>query len=69
MGRRNQEVATVRQVLPTGGRHPKPKDEVKDDLGERPGDPVQDRCPRLRHAAEPVETLDRPTASVGEGLW
>jgi len=69
MGRRNQEIATVRQMLPTGGRHPKPKDEAKDDLGEHPDDPVQVRCPRLGHATEPVEALYRPTTSVGEGLW
>ena len=68
MGRRDEQIATGRQVLPTGRRHPKAKDEAKDDLGEEPDHPVQDRCARLRHATEPGEALDRPTASVGEGL-
>ena len=68
MGGSDEQVAALRQVLLAGGLDREAEDPEQQEPGEQPDEPVEERRPRLRRAAEPGEALDRAAAGIGEGL-
>src|SRR6185503_3067644 len=57
-----------REVLLTGRLDAEPEDTEQQQASEEPDRPVQDRGPRLRRPAEPVQSLPDAAASAGRRL-